>query len=173
MPMRILRMQSAGEAWTVLAALLLLAGAAAAPVRAQPYAVPPTWGGDFWSRPRLTGDWGGLRDEMGKKGVVLDVDVLTTPMDVLSGGRSTGAEAWGNVDYTLNVDTEKLGLWPGGFFMVQASIHNGNSSTAMVSNRSVKSLSAGKKPERKKSPKHQALILSRSTNHRPQFAFLS
>jgi porin len=92
----------------------------AAPARAQPYAVPDTWGGDFWSRPRLTGDWGGLRDEMGKKGVVLDVDVLTTPMDVLSGGRSTGAEAWGNVDYTLNVDTDKLGLWPGGFFMVQA-----------------------------------------------------
>jgi porin len=90
------------------------------PARAQPYAVPPTWGGDFWSRPRLTGDWGGLRDEMGKKGVVLDVDVLTTPMDVLSGGRSTGAEAWGNVDYTLNVDTEKLGWWPGGFLMVEA-----------------------------------------------------
>ncbi len=41
-------------------------------------------------------------------------------MDVLSGGRSTGGETWGNVDYTLNVDTEKLGLWPGGFFMVQA-----------------------------------------------------
>ena len=38
----------------------------------------------------------------------------------LSGGRSTGGETWGNVDYTLNVDTEKLGLWPGGFFMVQA-----------------------------------------------------
>jgi porin len=90
------------------------------PVRAQPYAVPPTWGGDLWSRPRLTGDWDGLRDEFGKKGVVLDVDVLVTPMDVLRGGRSTGAETWGNVDYTLNIDTEKLGLWPGGFFMVQA-----------------------------------------------------
>lgn len=92
----------------------------AVPARAQPYAVPPTWGGDFWSRPRLTGDWGGLRDEMGKKGVVFDVDLLATPMDVLSGGRSTGGETWGNVDYTLNVDTEKLGLWPGGFLMVEA-----------------------------------------------------
>ena len=32
----------------------------------------------------------------------------------------TGAEAWGNVDYTLNVDTQKLGLWPGGFLKVSA-----------------------------------------------------
>jgi porin len=92
----------------------------ATPVRAQPYTVPDTWGGDFFSRPRLTGDWGGLRDELGKKGVVLDVDVLVTPAYVVSGGRNTGGETWGNVDYTLNVDTQKLGLWPGGFLEVSA-----------------------------------------------------
>jgi porin len=103
----------------MLAALLLLAGGTA-PVGAQAYAVAPTWGGDLWSRPRLTGDWGGLRDELGKEGVVLDVDALVTPMDVLSGGRSTGGETWGNLDYTLNIDSQKLGLWPGGFLMVSA-----------------------------------------------------
>jgi porin len=91
---------------------------ASAPVRAQPYATPPTWGGDFWSRPRLTGDWGGLRDELAAKGVVFDVDLLVTPQDTLSGGRSTGGDTWGNADYTLNVDTEKAGLWPGGFLKV-------------------------------------------------------
>ena len=87
---------------------------------AQPVPVPPTWGGDLESRPRLTGDWGGLRDDLGKKGVVFDVDLLETPMDVVSGGRNTGADAWGNADYTLNVDTDKLGLWPGGFFNISA-----------------------------------------------------
>jgi porin len=46
---------------------------------AQPVAVPDTWGGDFWSRPRLTGSWGGFRDELGKKGVVFDADLLLTP----------------------------------------------------------------------------------------------
>jgi len=71
-----------------------------------------------WLRPRLTGDWGGLRDELGAKGVVFDVDLLVTPLDVLSGGRNTGGDTWGNADYTLNVDTEKLGLWPGGFLNV-------------------------------------------------------
>jgi porin len=91
------------------------------PASAQPYEVPPTWGGDFWSRPRLTGSWFGLRDELGKKGVVLDVDLLLTPQSVLSGGLDTGSEFWGNAEYALNVDTGKLGLWPGGFLKLAAN----------------------------------------------------
>src|SRR5262249_48489483 len=86
---------------------------------AQPYPVPPTWDGDILSRPRLLGDWGGWRDELGRKGVVLDVDALLTPQTVLSGGRTIGSDFWGNVDYTLNIDTQKAGLWPGGFLKFQ------------------------------------------------------
>jgi porin len=88
------------------------------PAGAQPVEVPDTWGGDIWSRPRLTGAWDGVRDELGKKGVVLDADLLLTPQDVMSGGRATGGDFWGNADYTLNVDTDKLDLWPGGFLKV-------------------------------------------------------
>jgi len=87
---------------------------------AQLVDVPATWGGDILSRPRLTGDWGGLRDELGKKGIVLDVDLLLTPQVVMGGGRNTGGDFWGNLDYTINVDTQKLGLWPGGFLKVSA-----------------------------------------------------
>ncbi len=104
--------------WLLFVGFALLA--APDPARAQPVEVPATWGGDILSRPRLTGDWGGLRDDLGKKGVVFDVDLLMTPQAVMSGGRSTGGNFWGNVDYTLNVDTQKLGLWPGGFFKVSA-----------------------------------------------------
>jgi len=86
---------------------------------AQPVDVPSTWGGGWDTRPRLTGSWGGARDELGKKGIVLDVDLLLTPQDVFSGGRSTGGEFWGNGEYTLNIDTQKAGWWPGGFFKVQ------------------------------------------------------
>jgi hypothetical protein len=50
---------------------------------------------------------------LGKKGVVFDVDLTLTPQAVLAGGRDTGAEFWGNADYTLNLDTEKLGLGRG------------------------------------------------------------
>ena len=94
---------------------------------AQPYDVPPTWGGDLWSRPRLTGSWFGLRDELGKKGVVFDVDLLLTPQSVMTGGHDTGSEFWGNADYTLNVDIGKLGLWPGGFLKVSADSGFGHS----------------------------------------------
>ena len=94
---------------------------------AQPLAVPDTWGGDLWSRPRLTGNWGGLRDDLGKKGVVFDVDLLLTPQGVASGGRDTRAEFWGNSEYTLNVDTGKLGLWPGGFLKAYAMSSFGSS----------------------------------------------
>jgi len=105
-----------------LKVLLLLIGLALLiapnPARPQPVEVPGTWGGDFWTRPRLTGDWDGLRDDLAKNGIMLDADLLLTPQGVISGGRSTGGDFWGNADYTLNVDTDKLGLWLGGFFRV-------------------------------------------------------
>jgi hypothetical protein len=44
----------------VLLGLLLMLPAAVA--SAQPIDVPPTRGGDLWSRPRLTGSWFGLRE---------------------------------------------------------------------------------------------------------------
>jgi len=91
-----------------------------APAQAQPVEMPATWGGDIWSRPRLTGNWGGLRDDLGKQGVVFDVDLLATPQAVVSGGKDQGSNFWNNVDYTLNVDTGKAGLWQGGFLKISA-----------------------------------------------------
>jgi porin len=104
-------------AWLFVVALVLLCAPNAA--GAQPYPVPDSWGGDIFSRPRLTGDWGGSRDELAKKGIVLDVDLLLTPQVNMSGGRNIGGTLWGNLDYTLNIDTQKLGLWQGGFFKFQ------------------------------------------------------
>jgi porin len=123
--MRVAWIRSAWYAWMILLGLALLV--APGPASAQPVEIPATWGGDFWSRPRLTGNWGGLRDELGKKGVVFDVDLLLTPQWVMTGGRDTSAKFWGNADYTLNVDTGKLGLWPGGFLKVFADSSFGNS----------------------------------------------
>jgi porin len=110
-------MYRATGVWALVLALVLLG--MAGPTRAQPVDIPATWGGDLWSRPRLTGNWGGLRDELGKHGVVLDVDLLQTLQGVASGGRNDVATYWGTAEYTLNVDTQKLGLWPGGFLRVQ------------------------------------------------------
>lgn len=110
-PLRLLR-------WVALVAGLSTASAPAA--LAQLVDVPPTWGGDPQERPRLTGSWGGLRDELGRKGIVFDVDLLATPMEVVRGGRYPGNATWANLDYTLNVDTDKAGLWPGGYLEIAA-----------------------------------------------------
>jgi porin len=121
-----------GERWlrTAIGTVAILLGLTlpgAPGARAQPVAVPDTWGGDLWSRPRLTGSWGGLRDELARKGVVLDGDLLLTPQGVLGGSRDTDAEFWGSAEYTLNVDTGKLGLWPGGFLKIFAGSTFGES----------------------------------------------
>jgi porin len=105
------------------ASAILLAAIALVPATvamAQPVAAPPSYGGDLWSRPRLSGDWFGFRDELAKKGVAFDLDLLLGPQRIVTGGRDTGAEFWGNAEYTLGVDTQKLGLWPGGFLNVRA-----------------------------------------------------
>jgi porin len=106
---------------------LLSALGTALPLHAMPYDTPETWGGDLASRPRLTGDWGGFRDEMAKKGVVLDLDLYWMPQKITSGGKNDSGRAWGNAIGTLNVDTQKAGLWPGGFFKVQTVTSFGNS----------------------------------------------
>ena len=98
---------------------LLSALGAALPMHAMPYAAPDTWGGGLASRPRLTGDWGGARDTMAKNGVVLDLDLYWMPQTIISGGKNDSNGEWGNAIATLNVDTQKAGLWPGGFFKVQ------------------------------------------------------
>jgi porin len=122
-------------AWAIVLGLVVLV--MAGPTHAQPVDIPATWGGDFWSRPRLTGNWGGLRDELGKKGVVLDIDLLQTLQGVATGGRDEVATYWGTAEYTLNVDTQKLGLWPGGFLRVQGLSSFGqninNASGALIS----------------------------------------
>jgi porin len=104
---------------TIRLAVLLTALGSLSPALAMPEAIPASWGGDLASRPRLTGDWGGLRDDMAKKGVTLDMDVYWMPQWITSGGRKTDNSDWGNAVVTLNVDTQKAGFWPGGHFKVQ------------------------------------------------------
>jgi porin len=88
--------------------------------------IPPTWGGSLADRPRLTGSWGGFRDEMGKKGISLDVDLNQVYQGVTTGGREQEGQYNGLATYTLNIDTQKAGLWPGGFFQVQGMTGFGN-----------------------------------------------
>jgi len=83
------------------------------------------YSGDFWSRPALTGDWGGLRNNLAQKGVNLDVDLVHSLQGLNAGGSRRNQDSvlyryGGYVDYRLNIDTGKLGLWPGGFLSMKA-----------------------------------------------------
>ena len=79
----------------------------------------PNYSGDFLTRSTMTGDWGGVRNDLAKKGVTFDIFVTQTLQGVVSGGTKSGGEYGGRGDMTMTVDTGKLGLWPGGYFTAE------------------------------------------------------
>jgi porin len=73
------------------------------------------------SRSTLSGDWGGLRNELAAKGVTLDMNLTQSVQGIVGGGKHAGWQYnGGRGDFDLLVDTGKLGLWPGGFLNVEA-----------------------------------------------------
>ena len=83
--------------------------------RANPYS------GDFWTRSTLSGDWWGVRNELAAKGVTLDMSLTQAAQGIVHGGKDTGWQyGGGRGDIIFNLDTQKLGLWPGGFLNVEA-----------------------------------------------------
>jgi len=46
----------------------------------------PNYGGDFWSRSYLTGDWGGLRSKLADRGIQFEFNVTQIFQGVASGG---------------------------------------------------------------------------------------
>jgi len=78
-----------------------------------------SYSGDFWARSTLTGDWGGTRNDWAAKGITFDINLTQVGQSVISGGKNIGWEYTGRGNLTLHIDTQKLGLWPGGFFTVE------------------------------------------------------
>jgi len=77
------------------------------------------YSGNFWTRSTLTGDWGGLRNGLAAKGVTFDMSLTQAYQGVVEGGIKETWRYGGRGNLTINVDTQKLGLWPGGFLMVE------------------------------------------------------
>ena len=86
----------------------------------EPAAPSVNYSGDFWTRSTLTGDWGGIRNELAKKGVTLDMSVTQIGQGVVDGGKSGQWQYGGRGDIILNLDSQKLGLWPGAFLNLEA-----------------------------------------------------
>jgi carbohydrate-selective porin OprB len=75
----------------------------------------PNYGGDFWSRSYLTGDWGGLRSKLADRGVQLEFNVTQIFQGVASGGTNRTGRYSGLTDMVLKLDTQKLGSGQGDF----------------------------------------------------------
>lgn len=87
-------------------------------------APPPAkrYAGPLWERSTLTGDWGGARDDLAEMGITLDVGLTQVLQGNAHGGASTknAFRYSGSTDYTLTLDTGKMGLWPGGTLLLNA-----------------------------------------------------
>jgi porin len=77
---------------------------------------------DIWKREKFTGSWGGVRNDLAAKGISLDVDVVQGLQGNAHGGVDTknGIRYAGSTDYTLTLDTAKMGLWKGGTILLHA-----------------------------------------------------
>jgi porin len=82
-------------------------------------AAPPAYSGYFLTRSTLTGDWGGFRDDLAERGVTFDMNLTQVEQGVVDGGKSDAWQYGGRANLIGNVDTQKLGLWPGGFFTLE------------------------------------------------------
>jgi carbohydrate-selective porin OprB len=77
------------------------------------------YSGDFWHRSTLTGDWFGVRNDLAAKGITFDMSLTQVGQGVVGGGKDEAWKYGGRGDLTFNLDTQKLGLWPGGFLTVE------------------------------------------------------
>src|SRR6201996_6989537 len=79
-------------------------------------------------RTQLSGDWGGLRTDLARHGFFLDLYSTSAYQDVASGGLKTGSAFIQNTQLSLNLDTGRAGLWPGGIIHITLEARNGSPS---------------------------------------------
>jgi len=85
------------------------------------------YSGDIWHRSTLTGDWFGVRNDLAAKGITFDMSLTQVYQGIVSGGKDDDWLYGGRGNTTINMDTQKLGLWPGGFFTVEVEGNFANS----------------------------------------------
>ncbi len=91
------------------------------------FGLPGTEVGDFWHRTQLSGDWGGARTDLARRGFFFDLYSISAYQGVTAGGLRTGGAFVQNTQFSINVDTGRAGLWPGGLFHVTLDSRFGSS----------------------------------------------
>jgi len=91
------------------------------------FGLPGTDIEDFWHRTQLSGDWGGARTDLARRGFFFDLYSTSAYQGVTAGGLKTGGAFVQNTQLSINVDTGRAGLWPGGLFHVTLQSRFGSS----------------------------------------------
>jgi porin len=86
----------------------------------------PDYGGDWLTRSKLTGDWGGLRQAWADKGITVDLDWYQAYQDVVDGGFDEGSESATNLDYRVTLDLMRMGVVPGAIVTIRAQSRFGD-----------------------------------------------
>jgi len=117
----------------ILIATILLAGSRS-PVRGQTTQTtravafspsedtPPKHHGFFdLNAPKMTGDWAGFRPVLENHGVKWSLAYQQQGFGIFHGGRDTGRgyRQSGSYDLILKLDSQKLGLWKGGYSYIK------------------------------------------------------
>ncbi len=112
-----------------------------APVAVKPEAVDSgssgffdriDYGGNLWDRPALTGNWGDLRQKLMDRGVKISSGLTQTMQGNSSGGTERKLMYTGLLDYGIEFDTEKMGLWPGGYLKIRGKTQYGHSDNSIA-----------------------------------------
>jgi porin len=91
----------------------------------KPPAAIPDFGGDFCSRPKLTGNWCGERPCLAQQGITFDGNVTQFYQGVVHGGLNDTFRYGGHADYFLNMDMGKLMDMKGLFVSMHADTRFG------------------------------------------------
>jgi len=91
------------------------------------FGLPGTVEGDFWHRTQLIGDPNCKRTDLARRGVFIDMYSTSVYERVTSGGLKTGNSYFQNTQLSINLDTGRAGLWPGGLFHFTVQSRYGSS----------------------------------------------
>ena len=83
--------------------------------------------GDLRNRSTFFGDPAGNRQRLYDKGIAFDLSVTQVYQGVTSGGEDSEWKYSGAVDYSLALDTRRMGLWPAGLLTVHGKTKFGRS----------------------------------------------
>ena len=91
------------------------------------FGLPGTTEGGFWHRTQLIGDPNCKRTDLTRRGVFMDLYSTGAYERLISGGLKTGNSYFLNTQLSINLDTGRAGLWPGGLFHFTVQSRYGSS----------------------------------------------